>query len=129
MRRPSTRTPNSSAAISGMIMYSPPRPRPKTPANTYIAVGDSARNSSGIAADEVRGREREKKKENPRPLQGAPPPERVAQPRRELRDERAANPDSKIREPHGLAARTIEPTREQPLIRERTATDVAQRVE
>src|SRR5947208_15577603 len=48
-RAPSTRTPNSSAAMSGMTMYPPPSPIPKTRANRETAPGVPGRKSTGIA--------------------------------------------------------------------------------
>src|SRR5262249_20928333 len=46
---PSTRSPNNSPAISGIIRYSPPKPMPNTAANRSIVSWRDAKNRSGIA--------------------------------------------------------------------------------
>jgi autotransporter-associated beta strand protein len=46
--RPRTRLSKSSAAMSGITMYSPPRPMPKSRANTYIVARVGVRKRSGM---------------------------------------------------------------------------------
>ena len=45
------------------------------------------------------------------------------------RHERAADPDAEVRDAHGLAASSVEPARQEDLVRQRPAADVAERVE
>ena len=57
------------------------------------------------------------------------PPDRARQPHGEERHQRTAEADAEVSEAHGAAAGCGEPARQQDLVRERAAADVAERVE
>ena len=97
-----------------------PRPRPFAP-----GILDDTR----FVAQEIRHRQREQDDQDAEDLQRAAPAERADQPRRQLQDQIAADADAEIREAHRPAARLVEPPREQHLVGQRAAADVAERVE
>ena len=109
----------------GVAQRKPSRSRPSASRRTALArrvVGPDPRARSTRAAT------RSARSGRPAAAATAPADPR-RQPRRQQRHDRAADADAEIGDPHRLAARLVEPARDEHLTRQRPAADVAERVE
>ena len=79
--------------------------------------------------DEPRRRESNRDHEDPQRHERAAPAELLVERVRQERHDRSADSDSQVGEAHRLAARALEPARQQNLVRQRPAANVAESVE